>query len=132
MIGVRILGRVLTASTVDLAEFWPEGRDDERPNRAAGVTSALGTITAVGSAISHTVQAPTDRWSGHRGRVYRRTGGHVCSGSIGVPHCWRHHRTKQSPGWSVPHDEYGTFTWTSPSGHIWTPNHHPSPSPCPN
>jgi len=41
------------------------------------------------------------------------------------PKCRRHHRVKQSPGWSVTHHPDGCTSWTTPSGH----QYHSQPPP---
>lgn len=33
--------------------------------------------------------------------------------------CRRHHRVKQTPGWSVTHHPDGCTTWATPSGHLY-------------
>ena len=35
------------------------------------------------------------------------------------PKCRRHHRVKQSPGWSVTQHPDGCTTWATPSGHLY-------------
>jgi hypothetical protein len=41
------------------------------------------------------------------------------------PKCRRHHKVKQTPGWSVTQHPDGCTTWTTPSGH----NYHSQPPP---
>ncbi len=35
------------------------------------------------------------------------------------PKCRRHHKIKQTPGWSVTHHPDGCTTWSTPSGHVY-------------
>ncbi len=44
------------------------------------------------------------------------------------PACRRHHRTKQTPHWTLTHHHPGTLTWTTPGHRTYTttPTSHPT------
>ncbi|HEY0717463.1 MAG TPA: HNH endonuclease signature motif containing protein [Streptosporangiaceae bacterium] len=46
-------------------------------------------------------------------------GGRTCQCNLG-PLCRRHHRVKQARGWRLEQPEPGVFTWTMPSGRVYT------------
>ncbi|HEX9064996.1 MAG TPA: DUF222 domain-containing protein, partial [Streptosporangiaceae bacterium] len=51
--------------------------------------------------------------------VPHHRGGRTCECNC-APACRRHHRVKQTPGWTVTQPEPGTLAWTTPSGRTYT------------